>query len=166
MEGEQEDWQRALAQIPLLKTEYPQFAELIEKQFQKADQAMAATSEISDPEMQAEAMQAANEMISGSFIGKLASVQHRIERIGEKQDKLGAMRMKTSVVKKAEAAMERSNKAVRFAHNTLANGASNLAEAEAVVGEMNSELITAESRLSSAIRSAKKSMHKEKIAKN
>jgi len=165
VEGEQEDWQRNLAKVPQLMEDYPTFSSVIKLQFNKAQEAMKATEAISDPEQKAEAMSAANDLISDSFVGKLASVQSRIERIGDQQDKLGSMRMKTTVVKKAESALERSNKAVRLARNTVAKGAETIEAAEESVGEMNSELITAESRLSSAIRSAKKSMKEKKKVK-
>lgn len=162
VEGEQEAWERNKKQVSELVQQYPNFAPAIEIQFAKATEAMAAAITISDVEQKAEAMDAANDLISSSFVGKLASLESRMERIGDQQAKLGSMRMKQSVVKRAENALEASHRAMRTTEKALRSGSSTIEGAEALISEANSDLISANGKLSGAIRAAKKSMKPKK----
>lgn len=161
-EGETHAWERNQLKVKELLAEYPNFAQAIEKQAAEAATAMEAALKISEEEPKAEAMEVANEMISDSFIGKLGSVQRRLDNISDKQVKLKSMRMKREVVKRAEKALEASYRAVDNVEELLAEGTSSITEAESVAKDATSELISAEGKLSGAIKAAKKSMEEPK----
>lgn len=164
-EGEQQEWERNQATVKELIAEYPNFTQAIEAQSAAAVVAMEKAIQITEEEQKAEAMESANEMITKSFIGDLNSMRRRLDGIADKQIKLKSMRMQKAVVKRAETALEASYRAVDTVEGMLAMGSSSSNEAEKLAKEATSELIGAESRLSGAIRAAKKSMQKSKSSK-
>lgn len=160
-EGEQKAWERNQQKVKELVAEYPNFAQAIETQAAEAATAMEAALKITEEEPKAEAMEAANDLISDSFIGKLGLLRVRLNDIGDKQIELKSMRMKKEVVKRAEKALKASYRAVDEVEELLAGGTLSVAEAETVAKDATSTLISAEGRLSGAIKAAKKSMKKK-----
>ena len=164
-EREDQYWANHQQKALELREQFPGFAGAIEVQLAEAAIAMQAAQNVEDEEAKAEAMQAANKLVSGSFVGTLGSIQNRLETIADQQARLGGMRMKKSVLGKAETALESSYRSVRLAKELLAEGAMDPEQAEVITKEANSHLITAGGKLSSAIRAAKKSMKKPKAKK-
>jgi len=155
VEGENKAWQRNTQEIQKLATLYPGFAMPLKAQLKQAEAAMEAAKKISDQESAAKSMAAANSLLSGGFVHKLGQVDGKVKGLRSK-----IVKATTSARDKTDrmAARQVADDAQRVLKNVdrlLRKGATEVAAAEVILGQVQSEIDSARRNLDQVISSAK-----------
>ncbi len=166
-EDRKKAWDTAQTRATELKTTYPNFATLIDAQKAEATKAWEEANKISDKEKKVEAMGEATKKLTvltgrlGEVQSKSASIRSDIKRMNEMKIMAKDTGKRRQVASDVSVTLSNVNAAVVGATPKT------VAEAEAVLKDQISALISAQNKVSSAISSmkpkkAKKSKKKKK----
>ncbi len=124
IEGETKAWDKNVKAMATAKTDFPEFAETIDKKLVEAKALWEEAKGITEEEAKAEKMAAANNLLSGGCVGNLVGMKSKIKDVDRKIDEVSKLRKgkKGENKRYAEDAIEDAEKAIKKAKKSLKSG--------------------------------------------
>lgn len=132
-EGETAKWKTNMASLAQLETDMSQFSAPIGEVKKRAEAAWADAEKISDTDKKAEAMKAANDIITKGFAGQLMEIPKMQDEIQRIREKLSGKTMAQTIIDKIDSAVEDTDAADELYEKALSDGAETEAAANALV---------------------------------
>lgn len=155
VEGESRRWEQGQRKVEELGVLYPRFKDALEAQRQKAEAAMEAARSVGDEKQRIEEMAAANQLLSGGFVGQLAAVDASIKKIREQIVEVSGKAADESDRLSARQAAQGAERVLAEVKTTLNRGAGDPAAAAVLLKKVSSDLRAAENNLKRVARAVR-----------
>ena len=140
VEGETKSWEANKKKVNGLKALYPGFSKALDTQMETANALMESAKSMSDAEASAKKMAAANSQLSGGFVSKLSGVDDKVKKLRRKLvDATNASKGQQGLLT-ALVGIKDAERTMKKVDERLAKGAGDVAGAEAVMKQVDSDL--------------------------